>query len=51
MNAITFSQARCQAEKLIYEMARREHLGEVMIVDSEIVETDSAWYFPYDAVA
>jgi hypothetical protein len=32
-------------------MAEEQRLGDVMIVDDAIVETDTAWYFPYDATA
>ncbi|WP_425294059.1 YrhB domain-containing protein [Mycobacterium attenuatum] len=32
-------------------MAEAERPGELMIVDSAIVETEEAWHFPYEAVA
>jgi hypothetical protein len=33
------------------KLARKEHLGDPMIIDETVVETDSAWYFPYGATA
>lgn len=40
-----------RAKNAIDEMARREELGDLMIIDAAIVESESAWYFPYDASA
>ncbi|MBI3213532.1 MAG: hypothetical protein HYZ38_06925 [Mycobacterium sp.] len=51
MNGITLNEARSRAQAAIEEMAGQERLGKVMIIDDAIIETDRAWYFPYDAVA
>jgi hypothetical protein len=51
MNEITFNEAQLRAQNAIYELAERNQLGELMIIDSAIVETESAWYFPYDSSA
>lgn len=51
MNDISFSEARQVAVKAIEKLAHEEHLGDLMIIDEAVVETDSAWYFPYDSTA
>jgi hypothetical protein len=51
MNDISFSEARQLAVKAIETLAQEEHLGDLMILDEAVVETDSAWYFPYDSTA
>ncbi|WP_217904035.1 hypothetical protein, partial [Mycobacterium persicum] len=51
MNEIDLQKARMRAVEAIDKLAEKERLGELMIVDSAIVETKEAWYFPYDAVA
>ncbi|MFF2556921.1 YrhB domain-containing protein [Nocardia sp. NPDC058058] len=48
---VTLEAARALAERKLAELAAGNALGEVRIVDNAIVETDSDWYFPYDAVA
>lgn len=45
------STARESAEQMLAELAAAGKLGEVRIVDDAIVETETDWYFPYDAVA
>jgi hypothetical protein len=35
----------------ISQLAVKEQLGELMIVEAAIAETEEAWYFPYDTVA
>lgn len=51
MNEISFAEARIRAIDAITKLAAKERLGDLMIVDSAIMETVEAWYFPYDAVA
>ncbi|MBA2784634.1 YrhB domain-containing protein [Mycobacterium canetti] len=51
MNAIDIEEARIRATDAISKLAEKERLGDLMIVDAAIVETEEAWYFPYDAVA
>jgi hypothetical protein len=51
MSELTFSEARARAWDAIAHMAEEQRLGDLMIVDEAIVETDAAWYFPYDATA
>ena len=51
MNDICLSEARALAAEAIERLAQEEHLGDVMIIDDAVVETASAWYFPYDSVA
>jgi hypothetical protein len=51
MNDISFSEARALAVEAIAKLAQEEHLGDLMIVDDAVVETSSAWYFPYDSTA
>lgn len=50
MSKISFEEARVRAVDAINHLARREQLGDLTIIDAAIVETESAWYFPYDAV-
>nr|WP_280178391.1 YrhB domain-containing protein [Mycobacterium attenuatum] len=40
-----------RAVEAINTLAEAERPGELMIVDSAIVETEEAWHFPYEAVA
>jgi hypothetical protein len=51
MNEISFDEARLRAQNAINGLAEAGQLGELTIVDDAIVETESAWYFPYDSVA
>jgi hypothetical protein len=51
MNRLGLKEARIRAADAIRELAQKEQLGDLMIVDAAIVETDEAWYFPYDTVA
>ncbi|SOJ55787.1 hypothetical protein MSIMFB_03266 [Mycobacterium simulans] len=51
MNKIDFDEARRRAIHTIRELAEKGRLSDLMIVDMAIVETQEAWYFPYDAVA
>jgi hypothetical protein len=51
MTEITFSDARSLALAAIRKMAEEQRLGELMIIDDGVVETDRAWYFPYDSTA
>jgi hypothetical protein len=51
MNEITFNEAKLLAQNAINELAERNQLGELTIIDSAVVETESAWYFPYDSSA
>ncbi|WP_330182199.1 YrhB family protein [Nocardia sp. NBC_01503] len=48
---MTPDTARELAERKLAELAAANELGAVRIVDDAIVETDSDWYFPYDAIA
>ncbi|MCU1647064.1 MAG: hypothetical protein JWN03_7339 [Nocardia sp.] len=47
----SMTTARESAEQKLAELAAANELGEVRIVDDAIVETETDWYFPYDAVA
>jgi len=51
MNGIELKEARARAADAISNLAVKERLGDLMIVDEAIVETHEAWYFPYDSVA
>lgn len=51
MTEITLSEARLLAMAAIAKMAEEQRLGELMIIDDAVVETDRAWYFPYDSTA
>jgi hypothetical protein len=51
MNGIDLNEARIRATDAISKLAVKEQLGDLMIVEAAIVETEEAWYFPYDAVA
>ena len=51
MSGIDLEEARMRATDVIAKLAEKEQLGDLMIVDAAIVETEEAWYFPYDAVA
>jgi hypothetical protein len=51
MIGITFDEARSRAEAALGKMVEEQKLGDVMIIDDAIIETDQAWYFPYDSVA
>ena len=51
MNGIDIKEARIRAADAISKLAVKEQLGDLMIVEAAIVETEEAWYFPYDAVA
>jgi len=51
MNGIDLKEARIRATDAISKLAVKEQLGDLMIVEAAIVETEEAWYFPYDAVA
>jgi hypothetical protein len=48
---ITISEARKLATNALHKLAEEQGLGELMIVDEAIIETQVAWYFPYDAKA
>jgi hypothetical protein len=45
---ITFDQARALACDALSTFSSKESLGDVIIVEEEIIETEFAWYFPYD---
>jgi hypothetical protein len=51
MNGIDLKEARIRATDAISKLAVKEQLGDLMIVEAAIVETEEAFYFPYDAVA
>jgi len=51
MNELDLKQARIRATDAISKLAVKEQLGDLMIVEAAIVETEEAWYFPYDAAA
>jgi hypothetical protein len=51
MIGIDFNEARIRATDSISKLAAKEQLGDLMIVEAAIVETEEAWYFPYDAIA
>jgi len=51
MSEITRDEARKRAVNALTELAHANGLGALMIVDEAIVETPTAWYFPYDAAA
>jgi hypothetical protein len=51
MSEITFSDARSRAMAAVTRMAEEQRLGDIMILDEYVVETDLAWYFPNDSVA
>ncbi|VBA44289.1 hypothetical protein LAUMK136_05553 [Mycobacterium attenuatum] len=51
MNEMDLKSARMRAVEAINTLAEAERPGELMIVDSAIVETEEAWHFPYEAVA
>lgn len=51
MNDITLSEARNLAVNALNRLADEQNLGDLMIIDEAIVETTTAWYFPYDATA
>ncbi|WP_162877315.1 YrhB domain-containing protein [Mycobacterium persicum] len=51
MKEMDLKSARMLAVEAINKLMRTERLGELMIVDSAIIETEEAWYFPYDAAA
>ncbi|VBA45059.1 hypothetical protein LAUMK13_05331 [Mycobacterium innocens] len=51
MTEIDLEKARMRAVEAIDKLAEKERLRELMIIDSAIVETNGAWYCPYDAVA
>lgn len=48
MSELTFDQAYAKAAELLAEMITKDHLGDVIFVESAIRETKTAWYFPYD---
>jgi hypothetical protein len=49
MNEITLGQARSLAMDALNKLAERQGVGHITIIDESIVETETAWYFPYDA--
>ncbi|KAA1249430.1 hypothetical protein F0Q45_15175 [Mycobacterium simiae] len=51
MNETSFEEARLLATDAINQLAEQGRLGDLMIVDSAIIETAEARYFPYDAVS
>jgi Immunity protein 35 len=51
MNKITLSEAQKLAMDALKRLAEEQALGDLMIIEEAIVETDAAWYFPYDATA
>lgn len=51
MAGLDRESARERAVKAIAVMAERQCLSDVVIVDSGVVETETAWYFPYNSAA
>ena len=51
MKEIALHEARQLATRVLQKLAAEQNLGDLMIIDDAIVETDTAWYFPYDAAA
>ncbi|MCV7200135.1 hypothetical protein [Mycobacterium angelicum] len=51
MNETAFEAARRRAAGAINELAEKERLGDLMIIDAGITETHEARYFPYKAIA
>lgn len=51
MTCISRDAARERALEAIAALADRVGLTELVIVDDGVVETEVAWYFPYDSAA
>jgi hypothetical protein len=51
MTEISKKQARGMAADAISALAQENELGDLVIIDDAVMETESAWYFPYDSAA
>ena len=51
MRDINQHQARTLATNAMNKLANEHSLGDLIIIDAAIIETEDAWFFPYDTTA